>query len=249
LGNAETPAPGPAPPASPTRRWGVGRVLLLIVGILAVLFGALLLAGGGLALWLDQARRDSDGYLTTPTERLQTATFALASTGLDIAHPRGPDFATNPDRLGHVKVEATSLDGRRLFVGIGPEDAVDRYLRGVAHDEVTSLDFHPFEATYRRSGGGAPRSRPGSQRFWAARAQGSPNETLRWDVASGDWSVVVMNADASRGVDVDVAVGARLGFLIWVAVGLLIAGAVVIAISVLLIYLAVRTPRAPPSPA
>jgi hypothetical protein len=249
MATPETPQPGPAPPAPPRRGWGVGRVLLLVVGILAVLFGTLLLAGGGLALWLDQSRRDSDGYLTTPTERLQTATFALASTGLDIAHPRGPDFATNPDRFGHVKVEATSLAGRRLFVGIGPEDAVDRYLRRVAHDEVTSLDFHPFRATYERSGGGAPRTRPDAQRFWAARVQGSPNETLRWDVASGDWSVVVMNADASRGVDVDVAVGARLAFLIWVAVGLLIAGAVVVAVAVLLIYLALRTPRAPPAPA
>jgi hypothetical protein len=247
MATPERPSPAPAPP--PRRGWGVGRVLLLVVGILAVLFGALLLAAGGFALWLDQTQRDSDGYLTTPSERLQTATFALASTGLDIAHARGPDFATNPDRFGHVKVEATSLDGKPLFVGIGPEDAVDRYLSGVAHDEVTSLDFHPFHATYERSGGGAPRSRPGAQRFWAARATGSAKETLRWDVASGDWSVVVMNANGSRGVDVDVAVGARLGFLIWVAVGLLIAGAVVIAISVLLIYLAVRTPGAPPSPA
>jgi hypothetical protein len=218
-------------------------VLLLVVGILAALFGALLLAAGGFALWLDQTQRDSDGYLTTPSERLQTATFALASTGLDIAHPRGPDFATNPDRFGHVKVEATSLDGRPLFVGIGPESAVDRYLSGVAHDEVTSLDFHPFRATYERSAGGAPRTHPAAQRFWAARATGSAKATLRWDVAAGDWSVVVMNANGSRGVDVDVSVGARLGFLIWVAVGLLIAGALVAVGSGVLIYLAFRRPR------
>lgn len=222
-------------------------MLLLIFGILAVLLGGLLLAGGGFLVWVDQTQRDSDGYLTSPIERLQTATFALASTGLDIAHPRGPDFATNPDRFGHVKVEATSLDGKRVFVGIGPEDAVDAYLGGVAHDEVTSLDFHPFRATYDRHGGGTPRSRPGAKRFWVARAEGASKQTLRWDVESGNWSVVVMNADASRGVDVDVAVGARLKFLIWVAVGLLIAGVIVLAVAALLLYFAFRTPRAPPA--
>src|SRR5947207_1796954 len=192
----EAPRPESPPPATPQRGWGVGRVLLLVVGILAALFGALLLAGGGFVLWLDQTQRDSDGYLTTPSERLQTATFALASTGLDVTHPGGPDFATNPDRFGHVKVEATSLDGKPLFVGIGPETAVDAYLSGVAHDEVTSLDFHPFRPTYARHAGGPPRRKPGAQRFWAARVAGSSKETVRWDVASGDWSVVVMNADA-----------------------------------------------------
>src|SRR5262245_47561030 len=247
--SAEPPRPAAPPPAQPSRGWGVGRVLLLIVAILGVLLGGVLLAGGGFLVWLDQTQRDSDGYLTTPTERLQTATFALASTGLDITHSRGPDFATDPDRFGHVKVEATSLDGKPVFVGIGSEDAVDAYLGGVAHDEVTSLDFHPFRATYERHAGGAPRSRPGAKHFWAARAEGTSKETLVWDVESGNWSVVVMNASASRGVDVDVAVGARLKFLIWVAVGLLIAGVIVLAVAGLLLYLTFRAPRAPPAPA
>jgi hypothetical protein len=246
---ASEPVP-PAPPPPPRRRgWGAGRILLLIVGIVAALIGLALLAGGGAVLWVDQTQRDDDGYLTTPSERFQTATFALASRGLDVANTKGPDFATNPDRFGHIKIEATDRTSKPLFVGIGPESAVDAYLRGVTHDEVTDLDFHPFQPTYVRSGGGAPRARPGSQRFWAAQAAGSRLETLRWDVGSGNWSVVVMNADASRGVDVDVAVGAKLGFLIWVAIGLLIAGGVVAVGSAFLIYLAVRAPRAPPATA
>jgi hypothetical protein len=236
------PAPASPPPPPPKRGWGAGRVLLLIVGIVAALIALGLLAGGGAVLWVDQTQRDDDGYLTTPSERFRTTTFALATNGLDITESKGPDFATDPSRFGQIKIEASG-GLKPLFVGIGPEDAVDAYLRGVAHDEVHDIDFDPFLVDYRFHAGGPPRSDPGSQGFWAARASGSPEETLRWDVGSGSWSVVVMNADGSRGVAADVAVGAKLGFLIWVAIGLLIAGAVVAVGAVFLIYLAARSPQ------
>ena len=46
-------------------------------------------------------------------------------------------------------------------------------------------------------GRAAPRGAPGKQRIWAASAQGAGAQALTWDVADGDWSVVVMNADGS----------------------------------------------------
>ena len=49
---------------------------------------------------------------------------------------------------------------------------------------------------------------PGAQRFWAASAQGGGTQALTWDVEDGDWSVVVMNADGSPGVDAGVSAGA-----------------------------------------
>ncbi len=229
-----------APP--PRRGWGFGRVLLLIIGSLGVLIGLALLVAGGFGLWADQTQRDDDGYLTTPSETFSTSRYALASEGLDV-NAEGPDWLTDPDRFGRIKIEATSNDGRPLFVGIGPEDAVNGYLGGVAHDVVTDVNFDPFSADYSRRPGGPPRSDPAMQRFWAAQATGAQDESLTWDVESGNWSVVVMNADASRGVDVDLAVGARLGFLLWLAIGLLVGGAVVLVGSAFLIYLAVRERR------
>ena len=244
----ESPSSDAAPPqpaARPQRGWGAGRVLVLIVGIIAALIGLSLLAGGGALLWADRTLRDDDGYLTTPDEVLQTTTYALASEGLDVETGDLPDWMTDADRFGNIKIEASSRDGRPLFVGVGPVGAVNAYLGSVSHDVVTDFAVDPFSVTYERQPGGAPSTPPTEQSFWAATSTGSPDETLNWDVEAGNWTIVVMNSDASRGVAVDVAVGAKIGFIFWVAIGILIVGAIITVGSVFLIYLAFRRPRAP----
>ncbi len=109
-----------------------------------------------------------------------------------------------------------SRDGDEpVFVGIAPTDQVSRYLTGVAHTSVSDVDSWPFDADYDEravAGEGKP-APPGDQRIWAASVQGAGTQTLEWDVDDGDWSVVVMNADGSRGVDAEVEAGAKVPFL------------------------------------
>ena len=62
------------------------------------------------------------------------------------------------------------------------------------------------------------------------------------------WSVVLMNADGSRGVAADIDLGAKLSFLLWVVLGLLVGGVLVVGGSTALIVLAARTRQPPPSP-
>ncbi|HSC51218.1 MAG TPA: hypothetical protein VLD16_13220, partial [Gaiellaceae bacterium] len=95
---------------------------------------------------------------------------------------------------------------------------------------------------------GAPRAPPTAQSFWAASASGVGTQTLSWKVRDGDWSVVLMNADGSRGVAADVDLGAKLSFLLWVAIGLLIGGAFVVGGSTALAVLAARRPAPAPVP-
>jgi hypothetical protein len=223
-----------------------GRVVLIVLGAIGVLFGLAVLAGGGFLLWADRTQRE-DGYLTTPSERFATPTYALTRTRLDVG-TNGADWVLNDNWFGTVRIRGESTNAKTLFIGIGPEPAVARYLASVAHASVEDVEFDPFRVTYRPVAGGTPQGPPTDQHIWVASASGVGTQTLTWKVRDGDWTVVLMNADGSRGVGADIDLGAKLSFLIWVAIGLLIGGALVVGGSTALIVLAARRPRPPVAP-
>ena len=143
--------------------------------------------------------------------------------------------------LGTVRIQVVSADqGVPVFVGIARDVAVRRYLHGAAFSQISDFGREAVPVT---AGGGAPRTAPIHARIWAASASGTGPQTVRWKAQTGTWSVVVMNADGSKGVDVAATAGATVPALIWIASGLLIAGGVFLAIAVLLIVLGVRRPR------
>jgi hypothetical protein len=224
----------------------VRRVILIVLGSIGVLFGLALLAGGGFLLWADRTQRE-DGYLTTPTERFATPTYALTRTRLEV-DTNGVGWALNDSSFGKVRIRGESAGAKTLFIGIGPEAGVAKYLGTVAHANVEDIDFDPFRVTYLPITGGAPQGPPTEQRFWAASASGVGTQTLTWKVRDGDWSVVLMNADGSRGVAADIDLGAKLSFLLWVGIGLLLGGVLVVGGSTALIVLAARTRQRPPAP-
>jgi hypothetical protein len=204
------------------------------------------MAGGGFLLWADRTQRE-DGYLTTPTERFAAPTYALTRTRLEV-DTDGAGWALNDSWFGKVRIRGESAGGKTLFMGIGPEAAVAKYLGPVAHANVEDIDLDPFRVTYLPVTGGAPQGPPTEQSFWAASATGIGTQTLTWKVREGDWSVVLMNADGSRGVTADIDLGAKLSFLLWVAIGLLLGGVLVVGGSAALIVLAARTRRPQPAP-
>ena len=229
-----------------------GRVVLIVLGSIVALIGLALAAGGGFLLWVDRTQREG-GYLTTPTERFSTSTYALTRERLG-ADAGGPNWIGNDNWLGKVRIRGEGTAAKPLFIGIGPEAAVAGYLGRVAHADVEDINFDPFRVEYRAIAGGALRRPPSAQNFWAASASGQGRQTVTWKVCEGDWSVVLMNADGSRGVAADVDLGAKLSFLLWVAIGLLVGGALILGGSVALIVLAARgrpppPPAAPPRPA
>jgi len=77
---------------------------------------------------------------------------------------------------------------------------------------ITDVEFSPFHADYDTRAGRAPAA-PAEQKIWAATVQGDGEQALTWDVRDSDWSVVVMNADGSAGVEAGISAGASLGFL------------------------------------
>jgi hypothetical protein len=72
---------------------------------------------------------------------------------------------------------------------------------------VADLDYSPFRVRYREHAGDSRPVPPAQEDFWAASAQGAGTQSMTWKVRDGSWSVVVMNADGSRGVDAGVSAG------------------------------------------
>ena len=211
----------------------------MVAAGLAGLLSLGLLAAGGLLLWGD-ARKDDQGYLSTRTERFATNTYALATHDLDIDLD-GADWIVDRDRLGKVRLTVDSTASKPLFVGVAPTREVKRYLDGTGHELVTDLDYSPFSADYRRPAGEARPAAPAGQDFWTASTQGTGRQTLTWDVDDGDWSIVVMNANATRGIDVGLKAGAQLSFLSDFGWGALISGLITLSVAALLAFLGIRT--------
>jgi hypothetical protein len=190
---------------------GSGRIAALIGGSLLGLLALAAIAAGGLMLWAN-AEKNSDGYLATGSDPFATRTYALATDNLDLKVD-GPGWLVNPDHYGKVRLQVKSRDGKPVFVGIAPTKDVAKYLGGTDHAAVTTIDSSPFRVDYRAERGDRKPAAPAAQQIWAASAHGSGTQKLTWNVKEGDWSVVVMNEDASPGVRAGVSAGAELPFL------------------------------------
>ena len=237
LGVDEPPLPAPvdegaAKPTAPARR-GAGRIALLIAGILVALLSLGFLAAGGAAVVVDQVQRDDDGFVMSPSKNFSTATYAIASKSAHV-NLDGPDWVTD-DLIGTLRIRSNS--SRRVFIGIARETDIARYLGAVDHVVVTDIGRKPH---YSARPGGPPRTRPATETFWSASATGTGEQTLEWVPKSGHWNVVVMNADASRGVEADLSIGAELDPLLWIGIGLVIGGALLAAIAALAITAGTR---------
>jgi hypothetical protein len=220
--------------------WTAGRIAALVIGTLLVLVALGLLGAAGVGFW-GETQRDG-GYVTTSDHEFSTSGSALTTEPTDLGST-GIAWLYSPGLLGKVRIRVTPVSpGPALFVGIGPSAAVDRYLAGVNHTRISDFWGNKVQDI----GGGTPGSAPATQPFWVASATGPGARTLVWHPAGGSWTAVVMNADGQPGIDVKADLGAKLPALLWIAVGFLAGGAVLLVGGVLLIAGAIRRRRAGP---
>jgi hypothetical protein len=234
---AAQPPPAPERPASRGGRTG-GIIASSVLG----LFGLLILIGGLALIAVHAFARDDDGFYSTDDEQLESSGYALATDEIDFGGGVG-GFGAD-DLSATVRIDATSVDGRPLFVGIGPTTDVAQYLDGVAHTEV--VDFGDGGPDYAQHTGGRPAGPPASQDFWVAQSEGRGQQRVDWDLDNGNYTAVAMNAGATRGVAVDVDVGAKISWLIWVGVGMTVVGLLIVGGAILLISRLGRERRAEP---
>jgi hypothetical protein len=191
-------------------------------------------------LWADATQKDADGFYSSPEGRLETTTHAITSDDIDLgADPTRADTSVDLGDIVTLRLDAQSTSESSVFVGIGPRDEVQRYLRGVGRATVDDLSFDPFAVSYRYTTGGAPSAAPGTEDLWVASAEGPGRQTVEWEPEEGDWTVVVMNADGSEGVSVDAAIAAKSPWVLRVGVALLVGGALGLLVGAVLLVVGV----------
>jgi len=223
-----------------------GRVLLLVIGVVFVLIAAGLLAGGGALMWGEGALKDSEGFYTTRAIQVTRDSYAIISEPAEI--DLGPAWILDWNKPVTVRVEASSNQpSKGLFIGIAERAAASAYLTGVDHDEVTEFHLRGRRADrveYRNHPGGSSPLAPISQTFWVASVHGPGTQTLKWNLEEGNYLLVLMNEDGSRGIDVQGTIGARVPWLPGLGIGLLLGGIAVLVAGIVLIILGAR--RSPP---
>ena len=203
-----------------------------------MVIGSFLLAvGGGIAV----AVPDDDGWVTTGPVGFSTDSAALVAEDIEIDFgdkvANGRTFVSWGEIPAELEVD--SRNGKNVFIGIARQDDARAYLSGVALDRLTSFDDgHDVEhvaGTYRATP-------PGESDIWVA---STVDGTLEWDIRSGDWAIVALNADGSPGIDLGVKASAQVPFLTAIGIVLIVVGVAGMTAGGLLTYYGVRRVRNP----
>ena len=214
------------------------KTVLGVFGSLFALAAIGLLVAGGVVIWTTGTHRTAEGFITTSTGDMSTDSYALTSTQLDLGAIRNDWLPAS--WLATIQVTASPRGDLPVFVGIGPADDVADYLDDVAHDEITRIS--DGDVTYLRHEGAAMPELPSDQELWVASSEGLGSQTLVWDIEPGQWTVLIMNADATADIAVDVSAGARTPWLSFAIVILLIGGLICAAVGAVMLVFAFRRP-------
>ena len=224
--------------STPHARMTTGRIVAVVFGSLAALLALALAAGGTALVIIHGTQRDADGYYQSGTRPLSSTAYAITSSRLDLRAGGTPSGWI--DSIGTVRIEASAASEAGVFIGIGRTADVDRYLAGCPRDVLTGARGRPFMPMYQRHPGSGVPEPPAAQGFWVAQASGPGRRALTWQVGSGDWTAVLMNADGSAGLTLDASAGVRTGLLLPVGLGLLGGGLLFAGLAALVLVLAFR---------
>jgi len=220
----------------------VGKVIGIVFGSLILIVGAALLIGGGTLIGIDQGFTDEEGFLTSPSAGLERDTYAIVGEAIFEG-----DWIWWYEHPTHVRLRMTGDEA--VFVGIAPRADLDAYLADVSYSEIGDFEFRE----YRRRGvwatdytdhiGASAPGLPGEQAFWLVHAQGEGTQTVTWEIETGDWAIVVMNADGSRGIDTSGSIAMEAPWLLTVGIVVLVAGFVIGAVGLAIILVVARGTR------
>jgi len=202
------------------------KVVLSVISTVLFIGATCMLAATIALAWLYETQRNPEGFVESPEVSMSTNGYAITSTDLDLGSL--PEEWIPSDVVGTFRVSAESESSPSLFLGVGPSSDVDAFLADVEHAEVTRFGNQERLAYTDHAGSVSPQQ-PADLGFWTVSSEGAGQRTLDWEPESGEWTLVVMNSDATSGLDVSASLGVNTP---WIPIGMWVTAVLTVVIAV-----------------
>jgi len=204
-----------------------GRYLLRGGGIVGICVSVFFLVSGIYFLCQNSTTKDKQDFFSTWDFEVQSDSRAI------VLEPDGIEFDGQWDmgEIGLFKVLVDMNNSEKdLFIGAALEEDVRSCVNGTEYDKITALWIFPARADYQRFSGDKILADPALLGFWIEPSYGEGTNGLIWNPEHDNTSLIIMNADGSLGLDLNVQVKTMVGILF-------IAGAINLMVGVFLLLL------------
>lgn len=224
--NPTSPSSPSSSPTQPARMRPLNWVLL-VAGVLLTALGLGLTLGGAVLMAAQSAQQD-DQYLTLDSQRYQSTGHAITTPSL-VLDPGESGMTGLPplEELASIQARVRPVvPDQPIFVGIGDASEVAAYLDDVPHAAIGGVTWteegqlsgqwswtSDAEGQLQETPGTRSPAAPTDQDFWVASTTGTGPQEITFDLQEGQWTLVVMNADGTRPVWVDLQPGVRTDVL------------------------------------
>lgn len=224
----------------------IGVVILSVVLLIAA-FG--LVMGGTSIRSIQELMTDEEGYLTSGTKQVQVSSYAIVVDELDF-HMDPVAWRFLQRRGGFLSFKLTTENknpDKEIFIGVARGEDAYEYVESMEYHEITEMnmglerfDSGSTETEYILHQGDPPTEPPTEQNFWIVQGRSAGTNSITWNPESGNYYLVMMNADGSSGVLADIKIGVQMPFFAGIGNIMLSAGLVLGAFGAILIYLTIR---------
>jgi len=174
------------------------RVIAVFVALVIIVAAAGLIAVGSVGISIFGPEGTYEVEAGTVSSRDGAVALVADVADVDVDMPYAQE-------LGEATLGALAQGGKPVFIGLGPQAAIDDYLFGLPFDVLTAND--DGWTTRPVPGVTDSAAEPGNQEFWIYSDSGTQPTFVVDAVVGSSGTLVIMNADGSPGVAAEVTVG------------------------------------------
>lgn len=229
--------------------WGIVHIGVVLIAVVLLITAFGLVMGGTSLRSIQYIMTDDEGYIMSKTRRIDVSSYGVVVEDMDIdIDPVALRWFERSGGFLSFKVITESNDPtKEIFVGVARVADAYSYIEPLEYHNIENMDFGWDQGTsgtgqlqFILHPGDAPVAPPTVHSWWVVHGAASGSQTIVWEPEAGNYYLVLMNADGSRGVDADVKLGVEIPFFGGLGNILVVAGLFVGGIGVLMLYFTLR---------